>query len=166
MSTRIEPRRGRGFVELWDCDTWQRGKRLPEVVDLATSIAFAPDGKELAVGDFTGALWLWNLATNTAHSFPRQKGAILSVVFSPDGQRLASAGVDRTVNIWHRSAKRRLLTLPAHPSRINCIAFAPDGQTLVSAGEGLVPLSGVLHIWRGPHDDVQPPKRLEQEREE
>lgn len=68
----------------------------------ATSVAFSPDGKTLAVGGGGGMLRLWDVATRLQLGAPLagHKNGVRSVAFSPDGKTLASGGTDTTVRLW------------------------------------------------------------------
>jgi eukaryotic-like serine/threonine-protein kinase len=57
-----------------------------------------------------------------------------SVAFSPDSQRLASAGSDKTVNVWDAATGKELLNLKGHTDQVNSVAFSPDGRQLASVG--------------------------------
>jgi WD40 repeat protein len=65
-----------------------------------TRLAFTPDGKTLAMGDYHGRIKLWNVAagrellTIQAHS-----GPISGLAFRPDGKALASSS-DAEIRLW------------------------------------------------------------------
>jgi len=64
------------------------------------TLAFSPDGKQLAVG----GVWtvsVWNVANGKpTGQFEVRLGGVSSLAFSPDSKRLASASTDSTVLIW------------------------------------------------------------------
>ncbi|MCG9133667.1 hypothetical protein J5I95_18495 [Candidatus Poribacteria bacterium] len=97
------------------------------------SVAFSPDGKTLATGDFVGAVQLRDVATGKLRStFMEHSGAITSVTFSPDGEMIATASDDRTVQLWDVATGKLKSTFMGHSGDIRSVAFSPDGETLAS----------------------------------
>jgi WD domain, G-beta repeat len=65
------------------------------------SLAFAPDGRVLAVGSLQGEVLLYDLPSGKELGrFKGHRGGVAALAFSPDGARLASGGVDATVLVW------------------------------------------------------------------
>jgi WD40 repeat protein len=59
------------------------------------SIAFSPDGSQLALAVSDRTLKLWDLRTGVCvTAFEGHSSSVWSVAFSPDGQQLASASED------------------------------------------------------------------------
>jgi WD40 repeat protein len=85
------------------------GEPPPESFPVATAllrrvglcVAVSPDGRTAAVGDRTGAVELYELATGQVRRvLVGHRGACLDVAFTPDGSRLLSAGADQVVLVW------------------------------------------------------------------
>jgi serine/threonine protein kinase len=59
---------------------------------------------------------------------------VLAVAWSPDGRSLASAGEDRTVQVWSAFSGRDLFRYHNHADVVNSIGWSPDGKHIASAG--------------------------------
>jgi WD40 repeat protein len=64
-----------------------------------TSIAFSPDGKQIASGSEDKTIQLWNVETGAQIGQPMEghHGPISSITFSPDGKQIASGSQDWSV---------------------------------------------------------------------
>jgi WD40 repeat protein len=147
----------RGQVRLWDLTVAPpQGDLLPAVLQAATSLAFSPDGRTLAVGTCTtvsaqlcrgGEVQVWDVATRTLRGEPLSGfiSAVQSVAFSHDGALLATGGcgvLDPTETACHHG-EVRLWDLTTHqpsgpalgdyPDAVNGLAFSPDDHTLFSS---------------------------------
>ncbi|MBI3967716.1 MAG: serine/threonine protein kinase [Chloroflexi bacterium] len=67
---------------------------------------------------------------------------VFSVAFSPDGQTLASAGFDKTIQLWNVREGRPLRTLRGHDGAVWRVAFTRDGSGLISTGD-----DGAVRFW-------------------
>jgi WD40 repeat protein len=54
------------------------------------SVAFSPDGKNIASGSEDKPIKLWNLDGKELRTLTGHSNAVLSVAFSPDGKTIAS----------------------------------------------------------------------------
>ncbi len=131
-----------GTIRLWDAGTGEHKqtlelKQTPRVGEPPSlySIAFAPDGKTLAIsGDWHNGIELWDaVAGEHKQTLRGHTDLILSVVFSPDGKILTSASFDKTIRLWDAGTGEHKRTL-VHPNRVRVVAFSPDGHTLASGG--------------------------------
>lgn len=108
-------------------------------VSLVESMAFAPDGKSLAVGSF-GEVVIWDVATGTIRR--RLTGFVDRVVtlsYSPFGLRLATGGgaptEDGEVRVFNAATGAQLADIkPSHSDTVFGVAFSPDGTLLATAG--------------------------------
>ena len=99
-----------------------------------SSIAFSPDGTQLASGSFdTTTIRLWNVMTGEhIRTLEGHIGRINSIAFSPDGTQLASGSFDTTIRLWNVMTGEHIRTFEGHTSNIGSIAFSPDGTQLAS----------------------------------
>jgi WD40 repeat protein len=132
------------------------------------SVAFAPDGKALAVGVGDWTIRRYDLATGgerlprlvreTGISPPKSgPGAIQNaritrapacLAFSPDGSLLASGpgwvGSQNLlydwppITLWDVATGREARRFGGHPYQTYALAFSPDGQRLASSGREIV----------------------------
>jgi WD40 repeat protein len=94
-----------------------------------TSVAFSPDGTQLATGSFDGTVRLWAVRSSTPvllGNFSGHRYPIAHVAFSPDSATLASASDDGTIDLWDT----RGAILDGIPNPSDALAFSPDGKTL------------------------------------
>lgn len=109
-------------------------------VETINAIAFAPDGKTIAVGSDSGAIQLLDANTRKLKfKLPRHANQVASLAFSPDGRILLSGGYDRTVKLWDADSGRLLVTLMILPAEKagqtnNWIAFTPEAYYSGSPG--------------------------------
>ncbi|GLW62540.1 hypothetical protein Arub01_07840 [Actinomadura rubrobrunea] len=138
-------------VRFWDVAT-RRQLGAPIVAqDVVSAIAFAPDGRSLAVGSLKGTVRLWDVAARRplgdamgrADRRPGGASALNAVVFSPDGKVLATAGADDAARLWDTATGEQIgPSLTGHDGDVTDVAFAPDGGTLATAGA-----DGTVRLW-------------------
>ena len=120
-------------IKLWDLTTNSTSiietKQRPLV-----SLAFAPDGHQLAITHSDGLLTLWDIARKQQlHSFSSEFVTIRqTVAFSPDGQTLACMGKGDKIVLWSITTGAKVRELSGHSKRVQSIAFSADGRTLAS----------------------------------
>jgi WD40 repeat protein len=66
-----------------------------------TSIAWSPDGRQIASASGDGSVQVWDTFTG-AHvlTYRGHHGPANDVAWSPDNEHIASAGDDGTVQVW------------------------------------------------------------------
>jgi WD40 repeat protein len=108
------------------------------------SLAFAPDGRHLAVGTAGGLIYILDL-TNRHHPLQirdplrASPSYVFTVTFSPDGTTLAAATADKNVRLWDiRDPEEPVplgnpLTGPTN--YVNIIAFSPDGRRIAAGSD-------------------------------
>ncbi|PSK70654.1 hypothetical protein C6W96_20760, partial [Streptomyces sp. CS149] len=132
-------------VRLWDVTTGeQRGELLTGEDGSVMSMAFSPDGRTLASGDFNDTVRLWDVASGKPRRGPLggHNGWVTSLAFSPDGRTLASYGSDFVVRLWDvASGKQRGELSVDHEGSLS-MAFSPDGRLLAGGSGG-----GTVRLW-------------------
>jgi WD40 repeat protein len=130
-----------GSVRVWDvAGLRQKARWRHEEVSIWQGLAFAPDGRTVAVASetpFCGAV-IWDLAgREVRRSRNLRPHPGLCLAFSPDGKTLCY-GDNHGALLWDPKADtERRLDLA---DTVRSVAYAPDGQTLAVATSHLIEL--------------------------
>jgi WD40 repeat protein len=121
-------------LRIWDAE----GGR--EAVPLLTTsglkrVRFSPDGRRLAVADFT-EVKVWDLAAGrTVVTVKDTTGGVEDVAFSPDGRRLACALSNKKVRLWDATTGQDLLTIDVPMRFTKSMSYRPNGRHIAVAGD-------------------------------
>ncbi|MDJ0730018.1 MAG: TIR domain-containing protein [Crocosphaera sp.] len=129
----------------------------PKTLDYpqATSIAFNPKNKMLAVSSKNGQISLWNSQGQQIRNWQAHQESILSVSFSHNGQYLATGSWDGTARLWNLQGEK-LAQFTSHAGPVFSVAFSPHHQCLSLIlnpkikGDCLATTSsdGTVYLWR------------------
>jgi WD40 repeat protein len=123
-----------GALVLWDVAT---GEIITSVdhTDGVRSVAFSPDGKQLAIGTEDNLVILWDVATQTViRTLTGHTNSVWTLDFSPDGSLLVSAGITQVI-VWDPATGAPL----AGPDGQFCAAFSDDGTLIATGGSVINP---------------------------
>jgi WD40 repeat protein len=124
------------YVQLWDVATAKPLRKIdPEKRGIAC-LAFAPDGRALASGNYDGTISLWEVASGRERlNFKAGPQAGIGVVtYSPDGKTLLASGTDNLVRLFSTSNGKEMSHVKGHDGGVVALALAADNKTLVSGG--------------------------------
>lgn len=143
-----------GTVALWRLPDGSR-LSIPERIGVIPwSLAFAPDGRRLAVGGAPvesqdrqfrrqGEIRIIDvpsgrvLATASGHA-----GPVLHVEFNRNGDRILSASHDRTIRVWDALTGRQQSALLGHEQLVTSASFSRNARLIASGS-----LDGSIRIW-------------------
>jgi WD40 repeat protein len=137
-----------GTVRLWEVST---GKKILDMAatpppppnspapptNVVLSLAFSPDGKQLAIGGSDAQIHVFNMADGKlSRSIPGHTGSVTGLAFHPSGTVLASCSKDRSVRLWNPANGQPLTPKPleGHTAWVQGIVFVAQGTRLASIG--------------------------------
>jgi len=137
-----------GAVRLWEVPG---GKKLLEIAatlpppanspgpptNVILSLAFSPDGKQLAIGGTDEQIHLFNTSDGKlARSIAGHTGSVTGLAFHPSGTVLASCSKDHTVRLWNPTNGQPLTAKPleGHTAWVQSVVFVAQGTRLASVG--------------------------------
>jgi WD40 repeat protein len=131
-----EGERSHGAVQFVDSTTLETVRESDDITGgVPIAVAFAPDGRRLAVVADNNVVRVIDVATGAIepHFMESVDAPFTSVAWSPRGDRIATGANGGTVQIWDATSLKRA----APPGRVNSIgvsgvAFNSDGSLLAS----------------------------------
>lgn len=124
-------------IQLWEVVNKKSARQFTGHQGAIISLAFSPDGKQLASGSFDKSVKVWNVDTGKELFTLKHNQYVYAVVFNSEGL-LASGSWDKTVKLWDHGQLIRTLHLE---NSVTALAFSPDNQILaVGSGHGKITL--------------------------
>ncbi|PWJ42788.1 caspase family protein [Sediminitomix flava] len=103
--------------------------------EMATSLAYSPDGKMLASAIFDNKIVVTDTKLGEKLFEYKLKGTPLSVKFSPDGKYLVSAGKDARITVYNLENSTIEYVLKSHKHDVTSIDIDPKSEFIVSASK-------------------------------
>jgi len=97
------------------------------------SLAYAPDGEALALGDYHGSVTIYPArGAGGPRAWQAHDLRINAIAFAPDGKAVATASQDRTVRLWDVATGLESRAFVRDGDEPWAVAFSPDGKTLAA----------------------------------
>jgi len=126
---------------LWQCTARLSDCRLWSERGEVFSVAYRPDGHEIATGSRQGEVYTWDAASGTVLAkWDGPTGMVRGLAYSPDGRMLAAGGEDGAIYLWAADGSPRVLR--AHMGAVTGLAFNRDGTLLASSSR-----DGTAEVW-------------------
>jgi WD40 repeat protein len=138
-------------VILLDAGTWQEVGRLSSGREIE-GLAYLPGSKvKLALATQTGAIEIWDLATQTQLSALQStnsvSAALTAVAVSPDGHWLAAGSLDNQVYLWDLATEKLAQTFTDLTGPVTTVTFSPDSKTVAAGAVSDCSANVVLAAW-------------------
>ena len=129
---------------------WHYLKRLCQVEPLVlrdrtevNSVAFSPDGEQLAAAGGDGTIKVWNSKTGkVVQTLATHTDSVYAVAFHPEGKHLASVDAGRKAKVWDLTTGQEVFACPSDAEHnigtAYGVAFSPDGRHVATGSDGAV----------------------------
>ena len=136
-------------LELWDAESHEKQSDLETIRERVTSLKSSRDGRQVAAGALSGAVYAWNLDGGKGKTvFNAHNGLVMGLAFSPNGKILATGGADQVIRLWdvnsfwNDKTQAPLAVLSGHEGEIWDLSFSANGALLASASK-----DGTARLW-------------------
>ncbi|MXY26644.1 T9SS type A sorting domain-containing protein [Candidatus Poribacteria bacterium] len=118
-------------IRLWNPNT---GKNTRTIEYWNDSVAYSPDGRQIAVAQGGDILFLNSNTGQHQRTLIRATNSASSLLFSSDGSTLVSNSWDGTISLWSTRTGSRKLTIGSH-FNFRGATLSPNGKTVAITNE-------------------------------
>ena len=130
-------------VQLWNINTREWIRDVPDRATRVRALCFSPDGKLLAGTNDRQEIMVWKVATGESVETldVPSNAAIWSLQYTPDGTKLISSGTE-VIQLWDTINYQPINTLKQPYHRVRSVAYS-DRQNLLAVGSD----DQMIKIW-------------------
>lgn len=138
-------------LRFWNAEDWSANAKHLASWDFKgreiTSLAWAPDSRYVACGDYTGEIHVVvpSDAAKPEFTLANHRATVTSLAWRRDGALIASGSADKTVCVWRADAafagREELAILRGHEGPVTGLAWSLNGSLLVSGS------ANTLRLW-------------------
>jgi WD40 repeat protein len=126
-------------------DHWPRLKNDIAADSPISFIAYARDGRHIALGSFDSTIHVRDAETGEAVGEPLRghSAAVCSVAYSPNCHRIVSGSFDPTLRVWNaRTGEPIGKPFRSYANAVLSVSYSPNGHRIVSGS-----LGGTVRVW-------------------
>lgn len=132
-------------VKIWKRPEGGKKLELAGLEGAAQSIAVSPDGKLAAIGEESGKIKVFDLATGqVVKKLEGHAATVRGLAFSADNSKLVSASHDKTFRVWNLADGQQIASVEA-PAPLNAVALVGEDKQMATGGE-----DNVIRLWELP----------------
>jgi len=132
-------------VKIWKRPAGGKKLDLTGLEGPARSIAVSPDGKQTAIGEETGKIKIFDVATGQiAKKLEGHTAAVRGIAFSADNARLISGSQDKTFRVWNLADGQQIASIET-PAPLNAVALIAEDKQVATGGE-----DNIIRLWEIP----------------
>ena len=135
---------GTGLSEMQAQPSLHSTNLVPQIGHYSSvmSLAYSPDGKRIASGDWDKAVRIWDADTGELVTvLLGHEAAVRALAYSPDGTHVVSGSVDTTVRVWNISTGASRV-LKGHQGSVYSLSYSPNGEYLASGS-----VDTTIRVW-------------------
>jgi WD40 repeat protein len=130
-------------ARVWNLETEEETVWLLGHADRVTSVAYRPNGKQLATSSLDGTARVWDALTGeTVFELKRDGSPVNDVAYDPGDVYLAAGNRKGMVMVWEASSGRFVTEWAGHTGAVSGVSFSPNDQYLATAG-----FDGIVKVW-------------------
>ena len=136
------------YVRIWNTSDGSPVTDWLPQSNWVSTMAFSPDGKQLATGDYSSNLVLWDVETGTRFGKEMRNAEILlSLAFRPDGKQIVvGMAQSRTgqagARIWNLDSRTAIEAPMEHTNWVSIVAYSADSSRAMTVSS-----DGLVKIW-------------------